>query len=56
MKMMASLKGLIAEIVREYGDPEIDNILYDAIVFGLLDGFVRECAYVLPVLIPGVPW
>ena len=53
-KVMAICKKLITEIVREYGDPEIDNILYEAIVLGLLDGFVRECPYVLPVLIPAV--
>ncbi|KAF8349609.1 hypothetical protein F5887DRAFT_947085 [Amanita rubescens] len=44
MKVMAPLKELVSEDVQEYGDPEIDNVLYDAI-----------WAYVLPVLIPEVP-
>lgn len=55
-KVMATIKALITDArALHYGNPDLDDILYDAVIFGLINGFVKEWGYILPVLIPGVP-
>jgi hypothetical protein len=54
---MATIEALIADApVWRYGNSDLDDIPCDAAMFGLINGFVRECAHILPVLIWGFPW
>ncbi|KAK2463389.1 hypothetical protein APHAL10511_004615 [Amanita phalloides] len=55
VKVIATVKALYADApVPPYHDPEIKDVLYDAMAVGLLHGFMNQWSYVLSALLPGI--